>query len=591
MMTQLMQRWQQASQYLADWHDSLLAAENSLQQKDKIYNWQAWLFPTLLGLLFALQNPLLYGMAPAYDASLFATMGKMWADGSVLYRDMIDIKGPVIFLLDAVGYAIGGFQGIWLLETVLLIWGLNALYRTLALWGIAPLSRLAGMLAWLFLYAYRYYYGNMTEDYTFCLGLIAQYHFVRMLLAERFRWQDAAIPAVTFGLIAMLRMNNAAMWCGYYLTLFIYWAWQRRWQDAIKLTISGVIGILLTAVPLLAYFVWHGVLSDFWFYSLGIFFGNSYGSGHSLMVGFLGLARTGLLLLLPVFIGVVWQQQRVADNTRPWHILLASQLVGLVMGIVANSVSGHTYEHYEILFFTSAILILPIVLQAARSGGVDKQIGCRHLQLAGIVTLLLLIGYLLAQHIIFTWSRFESPIPKLTYELLVSLAASVVVTIVLAIVWVVTRSRQLYLPAMTGLVVLALLMVVLPIGRGLTKGRPFDDVSAQMVEYIKSHTSYDDLIWVDGIIPQYYVWTERRPASSYLFFDNVTPPYDVRARMMDDLKRNKPKFIIVKLTRMEKVMSGKDNDSTPSFMAYYNYINEAYQPVSADLPRLYQLKQ
>ena len=591
MMTQLMQRWQQASQYLADWHDSLLAAENSLQQKDKIYNWQAWLFPTLLGLLFALQNPLLYGMAPAYDASLFATMGKMWADGSVLYRDMIDIKGPVIFLLDAVGYAIGGFQGIWLLETVLLIWGLNALYRTLALWGIAPLSRLAGMLAWLFLYAYRYYYGNMTEDYTFCLGLIAQYHFVRMLLAERFRWQDAAIPAVTFGLIAMLRMNNAAMWCGYYLTLFIYWAWQRRWQDAIKLTISGVIGILLTAVPLLAYFVWHGVLSDFWFYSFGIFFGNSYGSGQSLMVGFLGLARTGLLLLLPVFIGVVWQQQRVADNTRPWHILLASQLVGLVMGIVANSVSGHTYEHYEILFFTSAILILPIVLQAARSGGVDKQIGCRHLQLAGIVTLVLLIGYLLAQHIIFTWSRFESPIPKLTYELLVSLAASVVVTIVLAIVWVVTRSRQLYLPAMTGLVVLALLMVVLPIGRGLTKGRPFDDVSAQMVEYIKSHTSYDDLIWVDGIIPQYYVWTERRPASSYLFFDNVTPPYDVRARMMDDLKRNKPKFIIVKLTRMEKVMSGKDKDSTPSFMAYYNYINEAYQPVSADLPRLYQLKQ
>ncbi len=591
MMTQLMQRWQQASQYLADWHDSLLAAENSLQQKDKIYNWQAWLFPTLLGLLFALQNPLLYGMAPAYDASLFATMGKMWADGSVLYRDMIDIKGPVIFLLDAVGYAIGGFQGIWLLETVLLIWGLNALYRTLALWGIAPLSRLAGMLAWLFLYAYRYYYGNMTEDYTFCLGLIAQYHFVRMLLAERFRWQDAVIPAVTFGLIAMLRMNNAAMWCGYYLTLFIYWAWQRRWQDAIKLTISGVIGILLTAVPLLAYFVWHGVLSDFWFYSFGIFFGNSYGSGHSLMVGFLGLARTGLLLLLPVFIGVVWQQQRVADNTRPWHILLASQLVGLVMGIVANSVSGHTYEHYEILFFTSAILILPIVLQAARSGGVDKQIGCRHLQLAGIVTLVLLIGYLLAQHIIFTWSRFESPIPKLTYELLVSLAASVVVTIVLAIVWVVTRSRQLYLPAMIGLVVLALLMVVLPIGRGLTKGRPFDDVSAQMVEYIKSHTSYDDLIWVDGIIPQYYVWTERRPASSYLFFDNVTPPYDVRARMMDDLKRNKPKFIIVKLTRMEKVMSGKDKDSTPSFMAYYNYINEAYQPVSADLPRLYQLKQ
>lgn len=57
-MTQLMQRWQQASQYLADWRDSLLAAEASLQQQDHARNWQAWLLPTLLGLLFALQNPL-----------------------------------------------------------------------------------------------------------------------------------------------------------------------------------------------------------------------------------------------------------------------------------------------------------------------------------------------------------------------------------------------------------------------------------------------------------------------------------------------------------------------------------------------------
>ncbi len=140
------------------------------------------------------------------------------------------------------------------------------------------------------------------------------------------------------------------------------------------------------------------------------------------------------------------------------------------------------------------------------------------------------------------------------------------------------------------LVVLSVLMTLLPVTRGLTKGRPFDEVSGQMVEYIKANTGYDDLIWVDGVIPQYYVWTERRPASSYLFFDNVTPPYDVRTRMVDDLKRNKPKFIIVKLTRMEKVMSGKDRDSTPSFIAYYNYIQEAYQPVSAELPRLYQLK-
>ena len=137
-----------------------------------------------MALLLGIQNPLLYGMAPGFDASLFAAMGKMWADGDVLYRDMLDIKGPVIFLLDAIGYKLGGFPGMALLETALLAWGLNNSYRALALLGIAPLARLAALLGVVSLCGYRYYYGNMTEDYTLCLALIAQLPFVRMLVTD-----------------------------------------------------------------------------------------------------------------------------------------------------------------------------------------------------------------------------------------------------------------------------------------------------------------------------------------------------------------------------------------------------------------------
>ena len=56
---------------------------------------------------------------------------------------------------------------------------------------------------------------------------------------------------------------------------------------------------------------------------------------------------------------------------------------------------------------------------------------------------------------------------------------------------------------MSLLVVMAVFMLVLPIERGLTKGRPFDEVSAQMVDYVRQNSAYDDLLWVDGVIPQY----------------------------------------------------------------------------------------
>ncbi len=468
---QIGQRIQQAFNVLMDWADSLQLIENRMVLKEHQGRGYAWFLPTLIALLFSLQNPLLYGMAPAFDASLFATMGKMWADGLVLYQDMVDIKGPVIFLFDAIGYLIGGFQGIWLFETALLILALNALYRTLALWGIAPLSRILGIAAWMLLYAWRYYYGNMTEDYTFSLSLIAQFYFTRMLLSDSFRWRDALIPAITFGLIALMRTNNAAMWCGYYLVIFCYWAVQKRWRDAFLFMLSGVVGLLITLIPLLVYFTWNGVLTNFWFYSFGIFFSNSYGNsdnGKSLMVGFMGLARTGTLLFLPVFIALVLQQfKKKIYKPNAWLLLLACQLAGILFGILANSVSGHTFEHYEILFFSFAILMLPMVVQLARHGGVGEQMGHRGFIFSGLLTLCIWVGYIVAQHTVFTWSRYESPIPKMIDELSISLCAAVLLSIVLFGGWYLSKAKSLVLPAMLSLCLLVLGMVFTPVIQGL----------------------------------------------------------------------------------------------------------------------------
>lgn len=574
---------------LNDWSENLVnwdARQKANEERNSRFH---WLFPTLIALFFALENPLLYGMAPAYDASLFATMGKMWADGGVLYRDMIDIKGPVIFLFDAWGYQIAGFQGIWLFETILAVLGLNALYRTLALIGVNPLSRIIGIALWMVLYAWRYYYGNMTEDYTFHLSLIAQYYFVRMLLKDQFSWKDAAVPALSFGFIAMMRMNNASMWCGYYLAIFVIWCLAKRWSDVLKITASGVIGLLAVALPLLGYFAWHGVLENFWFYSFGIFFGNSYGNGHSLMVGWMGLVRTGALMFVPVVVWIAICQQKQPMG-QVWRRLLGSLVSGLFMGVVANSVSGHTYEHYEILFFSWAILLLPIVIDACRSSSITSLANSCSLKVVARITLLVWLGYLFAQHLIFTWTRFESPIPKMVHELSISFVAGLIFSVIVSVAYFFNRQRGLQVPVMAAIAILACASILTPLIKGLVNGRPFDDVSASMVDYIQEHSGYDDLLWVDGITPQYYVWTDRRPASAYLFFDNVTPPYDVREKMKEDLERNKPKFIIVKLTRMEKVDSGNDKDSTPSFKAYYDYIRQAYEPVSPEMPRLYRLK-
>ena len=52
------------------------------------------------------------------DANIFFTIGKSMFNGKVLYRDVFDHKGPVLYLLYGIGWLLDhtGFTGVLVLE-------------------------------------------------------------------------------------------------------------------------------------------------------------------------------------------------------------------------------------------------------------------------------------------------------------------------------------------------------------------------------------------------------------------------------------------------------------------------------------------
>ena len=56
------------------------------------------------------------------------------------------------------------------------------------------------------------------------------------------------------------------------------------------------------------------------------------------------------------------------------------------------------------------------------------------------------------------------------------------------------------------------------------------------VDRILAETAPTDKIWVDGIQPQYYLWTDRQPASRLFVLCQRQPPYDVRERVLADIQ-------------------------------------------------------
>ena len=70
-------------------------------------------------LIFSTTTSPLFGEPFAGDSSMFQTIGKYWAQGSLPYVDLWDSKGPVIFFINALGYFIAGSKtGIFLCLSV-----------------------------------------------------------------------------------------------------------------------------------------------------------------------------------------------------------------------------------------------------------------------------------------------------------------------------------------------------------------------------------------------------------------------------------------------------------------------------------------
>lgn len=62
----------------------------------------------------------LYPLNDWMDANIFYTMGKAMMNGSVLYRDVFDHKGPLLYLIYGLGWCVDhtGFFGVFLFEII-----------------------------------------------------------------------------------------------------------------------------------------------------------------------------------------------------------------------------------------------------------------------------------------------------------------------------------------------------------------------------------------------------------------------------------------------------------------------------------------
>lgn len=240
-----------------------------------------YIFFFVVGALFVLNfsystSPL----TPTYwggDTAQFLTIGKEWYRGKVPYRDLFDHKGPLIFFVDMLGFALSAgtsATGVFLIQTVFMFGALIAFYKIGRLFLNRTDFGIIVSILTLICAKANYIEGNTVEEY--CVPFIAWslYGILKWLTCGEYGPHEAKwafLYGTTFAVCLLTRVTNAITIIPGILIIFLVLIKKRQYKNIFQNIVAFWVGCLILVIPFSLYFAWKGC---FWEYLDGMIFYN-----------------------------------------------------------------------------------------------------------------------------------------------------------------------------------------------------------------------------------------------------------------------------------------------------------------------------
>ncbi len=298
------------------------------------------------------------------DESIHAAIARILLHGGVLYRDGVDQRTPLTYYVVALVFRLFGENNLWALRAVTsLVISTTALgLFLLGRRAHRPVSGVWAALIFCALTTNLFYFEDAnavnTEWFVILFTTWGTWWFWRT------RWRTdlaATVPTGVCFALAFLSKQPAALDLAVpLLTLgFLAAAGQAKPAAVVRAAAGILLGFLVVVAATFAYFAVHGAFGDFIFYTLSynlLYYGADVTAAPHLLAAFVPFARLGqryplvlvaLLAALGLLLFRTLQRRPTAEERagQPWSFYLLAWTATSLLGAAA---SGRRFEHYFI---------------------------------------------------------------------------------------------------------------------------------------------------------------------------------------------------------------------------------------------------
>lgn len=201
------------------------------------------------------------------DTNIFLTMGRGIAQGMVPYRDLVDQKGPLIFLIYALAAFItdSSFFGAFLLECISMSIFLFVAWKTVLLYGKGSLTyAVIPLTAMITVCSTAFTQGGSAEEFMLPALCFAMYVTLRrMKEGGMMRCASRRMHVgfgVSMGWVFSIKYTDCGLFFGLGACLVLWIIWNEGFKGTVRAVAEMFLGFCIVVVPIAVYLAANGAL-------------------------------------------------------------------------------------------------------------------------------------------------------------------------------------------------------------------------------------------------------------------------------------------------------------------------------------------
>jgi len=228
------------------------------------------------------------------DANCFFTVGKSMFNGIVLYKDIYEQKGPLLYFIYGVAYLMSHttFIGAFFIEVIFACVYMLALYKIARLYvDFIPSLAISALSVAISFSTYAFYFGGSAEELCFPLAAIPTYFLLKCFKNGdgKIAWYKMLISGFCAGCIFLIKFTILSFAIMFVLFVIIEFIRRKNYSGIWKAALLYLGGAMIAFIPWIIYFGVNGAFKDFYtvyIYNNIFIYGSSNGS-----LGFLTSTR------------------------------------------------------------------------------------------------------------------------------------------------------------------------------------------------------------------------------------------------------------------------------------------------------------